>query len=73
MSAALVIFIVVGIAAGIITALGASPIIGVFVGLGIIVFGGGLALTLMRGPGRVAREEGRSDLLGPGGPDDPTS
>jgi hypothetical protein len=73
MSAALVIFIVVGIGAGVITALGASPLIGVFVGLGIIVFGGGLALTLMRGPGRVAREEARTDLLGPGGPDDPTS
>jgi predicted phage tail protein len=72
-SAALVIFIVLGVVAGIITALGASPLIGIFVALGIIVIGGGLALALTRGPREVAQHESKQEFLGPGGPDDPSS
>jgi uncharacterized membrane protein YczE len=72
-SAALVIFIVLGVVAGIITALGASPLIGILVAIGIIVLGGGVALALTRGPGEVARRGSNQEFLGPGGPDDPTA
>jgi len=70
-SAALVIFIVLGVVAGIITALGASPLIGIFVALGIIVLGGGFALALTRRPSEVAQRGSSQEFLGPGGPDDP--
>ena len=73
MSAALVIFVVLGVVAGIITALGASPLIGIVVALAIIFLGGGLALAMTRGPGDVARRGRKQEFLGPGGPDDPTS
>ena len=71
MSAAVVIFIVLGVVAGVITALGASPLIGVIVAIGIIVIGGGLALAVTRRPSEVAQRESSQEFLGPGGPDDP--
>jgi hypothetical protein len=73
MSAILVVVIVLGILAGIVTALGASPLVGVFVALGIIVLGGGIALAATRSPAEVAQRQSGQEFLGPGGPDDPAA
>ncbi|TMJ96925.1 MAG: hypothetical protein E6G67_03860 [Actinobacteria bacterium] len=65
------IFIVIGIVAGVGAALGFSPLVGVVIFVGIVVVGWGLTLTVLRGPGDVARRRPKQELLGPGGSDDP--
>ena len=71
MSIALIIFILIGILAGVGSALGFSPVVGILVFVGIVIIGWGIAATVLRGPGDIARRRPRQEFLGPGGPDDP--
>jgi hypothetical protein len=75
MTAVIVVLVLTGIVAGLVAAIGAGlfALIVVPVGLAIAIW---LALAggTGTGPREVARREAsKPELLGPGGPDDPTS